>query len=169
MNDVSKMRRMKMIKEISLRDVGKIYEIINEAARAYRNVIPDDCYHEPYMTKEELRREMKRMTVFGWDAGGDIIGVMGCESVNDGTLVRHAYVFPDLQKMAVGKKLIDHIKRTATSKRLLVGTWADAIWAIRFYQKHGFKLLHDKGQLLKEYWDISPRQIETSVVLGIET
>lgn len=160
---------MKMIKKLSLRDAGKIYEIINEAARAYRNVIPDDCYHEPYMTREELRREMKRMTFLGWDAGDDIIGVMGCESVKDVTLVRHAYVLPDFQKRGVGTKLIDHIKQTVTSKRLLVGTWADAIWAIRFYQKHGFKLLRDKDQLLREYWNISPRQIETSVVLGIET
>ncbi|MDO8715965.1 MAG: GNAT family N-acetyltransferase [Dehalococcoidales bacterium] len=169
MNNLFKMRGMKMIKELSLRDIGKIYEIINEAARVYRDVIPDDCYHEPYMTKEELRREMERMTFFGWDAGGDIVGVMGCESIKDVTLVRHAYVLPDFQKSGVGTKLIDHIKQTAPPKRLLVGTWAGAIWAIQFYRKHGFKLLPNKDQLLREYWDISPRQIETSVVLGIET
>lgn len=158
-----------MIKKLSSSDIGKIYEVINEAARAYQNVIPDDCYHEPYMSVEELRSEMGGVTFFGWDDGGYILGVIGCQCVKDVTLVRHAYVLPDSQRRGIGTKLLDHVKQTAKTKHLLVGTWADAIWAIQFYQKHGFKLMPNKDDLLREFWNVPQRQIETSVVLGIET
>lgn len=157
-----------MIKELSSRDSGKIYEVINEAARAYHGVIPDDCYHEPYMSVEELHGEMGSMTFFGWDEGGEIIGVIGYQPVKDVTLIRHAYVLPDYQGRRVGTKLIKHVKQMTRTKYLLVGTWAEASWAIAFYQKHGFKLMPNKDELLENYWDVPQRQIETSVVLSIK-
>ena len=157
-----------MIKELSLGDLGRIYEIINEAAHAYQNVIPHDCYHEPYMTKEELYREMRNLTFFGWSQGGKTVGVIGFQPVKDVTLVRHAYVLPKYQRKGIGTKLLNHVQQMTGTKRLLVGTWADAIWAVQFYQEHGFKLMPQKDELLRKYWNISLRQIETSVVLGIE-
>jgi len=149
-------------------DAQRIYFIINEAARAYEGVIPPDCYHQPYMPMEELEREMKRMTFFGWVAGGELVGVMGFEPIKDVTLVRHAYVLPRWQKQGVGSKLLAHLKGLVTTPRLLVGTWAAARWAIDFYKNRGFELMPDKDELLKTYWDIPQRQIETSVVLGMD-
>jgi GNAT superfamily N-acetyltransferase len=145
-----------------------MYFIINEAAQAYDGVIPPDCYHQPYMSEEELEREMKRVTFFGWEAHGKLVGIMGIEPIKDVTLIRHAYVLPRWQKQGIGRKLLSHLKGLVTTSRLLVGTWAAAHWAIAFYQKHGFRLLPDKDKLLANYWDIPPRQIETSVVMGIE-
>lgn len=149
-------------------DIDRIYFIINEAARAYEGVIPADCYQQPYMPREELEREMKRMTFFGWEVRGRLIGVMGFEPIKDVTLIRHAYVLPRWQRQGIGSKLFNYLKILVTTSRLLVGTWADARWAIDFYEKHGFSLLPDKDELLKTYWDIPRRQIETSVVLGVE-
>ncbi len=157
-----------MIKELSAKDMGKIYEVINGAACAYRGVIPDDRYHDPYMPEEELLREMGSMAFFGWDEGGTLAGVMGFQRVKDVTLVRHAYVLPKFQRKGIGTKLLNHLKQITETRRLLVGTWVDAIWAIEFYQKHGFRLMPDKDALLKEFWDVPQRQIETSVVLGIQ-
>jgi GNAT superfamily N-acetyltransferase len=156
-----------MIKELSYKDKSTIYRIINAAAVAYKSVIPDDCFHEPYMPEEELDREIKGMTFFGWEEGGSVVGVMGFQPVKDVTLIRHAYVLPEYQGKGIGSRLIDYLKRITGTKRLLVGTWADATWAIEFYQKRGFKLMRDKDALLKKYWNIPPRQIETSVVLGM--
>ena len=158
-----------MIKILSLKDADVIYEIINQAARAYEGLIPDDCYHEPYMPKEELYREMKSMIFFGWEEGGKLMGVMGFQLVKDVTLLRHAYVLPDYQRRGIGTKLLNHVKQMVKTKSLLVGTWADATWATQFYQKHGFKHMPNKDDLLMEFWDVPQRQIETSVVLGIET
>ncbi len=149
-------------------DIGRIYFIVNEAAKAYDGAIPADRYHQPYMPVDELEREMKRMTFFGWEAKGELIGVMGFEPVKDVTLIRHAYVLPQWQGQGIGGKLLNHLKVLVTTPRLLVGTWAGAKWAISFYEKHGFKLLPDKDELLETYWDIPKRQIETSVVLGVE-
>jgi GNAT superfamily N-acetyltransferase len=158
-----------MIRECQPNDIDRIYLIINEAAKAYEGVIPADRYHQPYMPMEELEREMKRMTFFGWEAkDGELIGVMGFEPVKDVTLIRHAYVLPRWQRQGIGSKLLNHLRGLVTTSRLLVGTWADAKWAIAFYQKHGFSLLPNKDELLKTYWDIPHRQIETSVVLGME-
>ena len=148
-------------------DAKRMYFIINEAARAYQGVIPADCYHQPYMSMDELEREMKQMTFFGWEVNGELVGVTGFQPVKDVTLIRHAYVLPQWQKQGIGSRLLDHLKGLVTTSCLLVGTWADARWAIAFYQKHGFSLLPNKDELLKTYWDISQRQIETSVVLGI--
>jgi len=149
-------------------DIQRISFIINEAAKAYEGVIPADCYHQPYMTMEELKREMKRMTFFGWEADQELVGVMGFEPIKDVTLIRHSYVLPQWQRRGIASKLLKHLKGLVTTPRLLVGTWAAACWAIEFYVKHDFTLLPNKDELLKTYWDIPPRQIETSVVLGME-
>ena len=157
-----------MIRKLSSKDTDIIYEVIKEAARAYKEVIPNDRYHEPYMPKEELHREMKSMTFFGWQEESRLIGVMGFQPVKDVTLIRHAYVLPDYQRKGIGTILLNHMKQVTKTKYLLVGTWADASWAIEFYRKHGFKLMPNKDELLGKYWNIPQRQVETSVVLGIE-
>ncbi len=157
-----------MIRKCQPDDSARIYFIINEAAQAYAGVIPADCYHQPYMSRDELKREMKRLTFSGWVANGELVGVMGFEPIKDVTLIRHAYTLPRWQQQGIGSKLLDHLKPLVTTSRLLVGTWADAYWAIDFYKKRGFILLPDKDELLRTYWDIPQRQIETSVVLGME-
>jgi len=157
-----------MIRQCQPDDTDIIYSVINKAAKAYEGVISADCYHQPYMPVEELDREMKRITFFGWEVNGELVGVMGFEPIKDVTLIRHAYVLPQWQRQGIGSKLLGHLKRLVTTPRLLVGTWADAHWAIDFYKKHGFNLLPNKDELLETYWDIPQRQIETSVVLGME-
>jgi GNAT superfamily N-acetyltransferase len=149
-------------------DKERIYLIINEAAKAYRGVIPADCYREPYMPMDELERELAEMTFFGWEERGELVGVIGFQPIKDVTLIRHAYVLPQWQRQGIASRLIDNMKRLCKTPRLLVGTWADAYWAIALYQKHGFKLMPNKDRLLKTYWKIPQRQIENSVVLGIE-
>jgi GNAT superfamily N-acetyltransferase len=142
-------------------------DIINSAAEAYRGVIPSDCWHEPYMSSKQLANEIAAGVVFsGYEADGELIGVMGIQRVRDVDLIRHAYVRPGQQQRGVGSTLLDHLKRS-TTRRILVGTWAAAEWAIRFYQRHGFEAVSaaDKVSLLKTYWSIPDRQIETSVVL----
>jgi GNAT superfamily N-acetyltransferase len=157
-----------MIRELNFSDAQTIYEIVNQAACAYRGRIPDDCYHEPYMPEEEVLREMKGMTFFGWQENNELLGVMGIQPVKDVTLIRHAYVLPGHQRAGIGRNLLCHLRKITQTKHLLVGTWADAVWAIDFYQRQGFSLMPDKDDLLKKYWIIPPRQMETSVVLGIE-
>jgi len=157
-----------MIRECQPNDTNRIYFIINEAAKAFQGIIPADCYHQPYMPMYELQQEMKRITFYGQEANGELIGVMGFEMVKGVTLIRHAYVLPQWQKQGTGSKLFNHIKGLVTTPRLLLGTWADNHGAIDFYKKHGFNLLPDKDKLLKTYWDIPQRQIETSVVMEIE-
>jgi len=157
-----------MIRRLSFKDTNATWEIINKAAQAYKNVIPDDRYHEPYMPKEELHREMKSITFFGWQEKGNLIGVMGFQPVSDVTLIRHAYVLPDHQSKGIGTKLLDHMKKLTKTKYLLVGTWADAGWAIDFYQKRGFQFIPNKDELLRKYWNIPERQIATSVVLCVK-
>jgi len=158
-----------MIYQCQANDATRIYFIINEAAKVYDGVIPPDCYHQPYMPEEELEKEMKRVTFYGWKINGELVGIMGIEPVKDVTLIRHAYVLPQRQKQGIGNKLLNHLKGQVSTSRLLVGTWAAAHWAIAFYQKHGFTLLPDKDKLLADYWDIPQRQVETSIVMGIET
>ncbi len=158
-----------MIRQCRVNDAQRMYLIINEAAKVYEGVIPADRYHEPYMPMNELEREMKRISFFGWEVNGELTGVMGIEPIKDVTLIRHAYVLPTWQRQGIGSKLLNHLKSLVTTSRLLVGTWADAQWPIAFYQKHGFSLLPNKDELLKTYWEIPERQIETSVVLGKDT
>jgi GNAT superfamily N-acetyltransferase len=156
-----------MIRKCKATDREIIHRIINDAALAYKGVIPWDCWHEPYMSMAELMGEMGEMTFFGWEEEGGLLGVMGFQPVKNVTLIRHAYVLAEHQRRGIGSALLDYA-RGLTKTRLLVGTWSDATWAIRFYEKHGFQLLPNKEELLRKYWNIPGRQIETSVVLGIE-
>jgi len=149
-------------------DIDRIHFIINEAAKTYEGVIPVDCYHQPYMSRDELEHEMKQMVFFGYEVNKELVGIMGFQPIRDVTLIRHAYVLPQWQKQGIGSSLLNHLRGLVTTARLLGGTWADAHWAIAFYQKHGFSLLPDKDKLLRTYWDILQRQIETSIVLGID-
>ena len=145
-----------------------MFEIINAAAEAYRGVIPADCWHEPYMSARELEREIAAGVAFwGYEADGALLGVMGIQEVRDVDLIRHAYVRPGVQGRGVGSALLAHL-RGLTTRRILIGTWAAAEWAVRFYQRHGFELVspQDKATLLRKYWTVSDRQIETSVVLA---
>jgi GNAT superfamily N-acetyltransferase len=158
-----------VIRQLCEDDKAAIYQIINTAAQAYKGIIPADRYHEPYMPEDELSGEMERMTFFGWESGGEILGVMGFQPVKDVTLIRHAYVLPAYQKQGVGTKLLQHIKKLTKTRLLLVGTWADADWALAFYRRQGFTIMPGKNGLLSKYWNLPVRQIETSVVLGIET
>jgi GNAT superfamily N-acetyltransferase len=147
---------------------GAILAIVNAAAEAYRGVIPPDRWHEPYMSRDELDGEIAAGVVFwGYEQEGQLIGVMGIQPVEDVELIRHAYVSPDHQRLGVGSALIEWIAR-ATTRPMLVGTWAAAEWAIRFYGRHGFELLprEEGAALLRRYWAIPERQIETSVVLS---
>ena len=157
-----------MIRKCNLEDEESIQHVINESAIAYRGVIPEDRYREPYMDAEELRNEMSQMTFFGYEEGGRLLGVGGYQPVEDVTLVRHLYVLPEHQKNGVGGALLNHIMGIASKRRILVGTWVAAEWAIRFYEKRGFKLQSDKDALLRKYWKIPERQVELSVVLGIQ-
>ncbi|MBI2913940.1 MAG: GNAT family N-acetyltransferase [Chloroflexi bacterium] len=149
-------------------DLPRICEIINDAATAYRGAIPDDCYHQPYMPLDEIQREAAAMTFFGLEEGKGLIGVIGYQPVRDVTLIRHLYVVPDRQRRGTGSALLRHAIALADTPRLLVGTWAGAVWAVRFYQRHGFALLPDGDALLRAYWAIPARQREASVVLGRE-
>lgn len=157
-----------MIRQCHPEDFDRIYFIINEAARAYDGAIPADCNPQPYMPREELEHEIKQMTFFGWEEAGELVGVMGFQPVRDVTLIRHTYVLPAWQQKGVGSKLLNHLKTLVSTRRLLVGTWADATWAVDFYKRHGFRLEKNKDELLETYWDIPRRQIETSVVLGLD-
>ncbi|MFC2014666.1 GNAT family N-acetyltransferase [Chloroflexota bacterium] len=159
---------MDMIRQCHQGDTEKIYHIINESAGVYEGVIPADCYHQPYMPMEELEQEMKRVDFVGWEANGELVGVMGFEQVKDVGLIRHAYVLPGSQQGGIGSELLDYIENLVLTSRLLVGTWSDAYWAIDFYRKHGFSFQPDKDKLLMTYWDVPQRQVETSVVLGID-
>lgn len=156
------------LRRCSEQEHAAILAIINAAAEAYRGVIPNDCWHEPYMPQAELDAEIRAgVTFWGYEKHGGLIGVMGIQSVRDVDLIRHAYVRPDMQGHGIGAALIAHL-RGLSSRRMLVGTWADASWAIRFYQRNGFELIEPEqtASLLRTYWTITPRQIATSVVLG---
>lgn len=140
---------------------------MNQAAEAYRGVIPADCWHEPYMSRAELDREIDAGVAFsGYEADGELAGVMGIQPVKDVELIRHAYVSPARQRHGIGSALLERLGEP-TGRPLLVGTWAAADWAVRFYERHGFEPVARErtAQLLRTYWDISDRQIETSVVL----
>jgi GNAT superfamily N-acetyltransferase len=156
------------IRRCEREDEPEILSIINESARAYHDVIPPDRYHEPYMPTDELHREMSEMTLFGCERNGRLLGVIGYQPVKDVTLVRHLYVRPEYQRHGIGRKLTEHIIGLAKTRRILVGTWQAATWAIEFYKRLGFKLLPNKDELLRDYWKIPERQIGLSVVLGFE-
>ena len=145
-----------------------ILAIVNAAAEAYRDVIPSDCWHEPYMPADELDREIDAGVEFwGYEADGELLGVMGIQDVGDVDLIRHAYVAPASQRRGIGRALLERLT-ASTERPILVGTWAAAEWAIDFYRRHGFELVPPErtAELLRTYWRISDRQIETSVVLA---
>ena len=157
-----------MIRSLLPSDFDAILKVINDAAKAYKGVIPDDRWKEPYMSAEELREEIEAGVRFiGWVEGGHLLGVGGIQALEDTTLIRHAYVLRGCQGGGIGTRLLEYLVGLAETPEVLVGTWADAAWAIRFYEKHGFKLVSssEKDRLLRTYWNIPERQIETSVVL----
>ncbi len=156
-----------MIRHCSDADFEALFSVINDAAEAYRGVIPRDCWKEPYMSREYLHHELDDGVAFwGYEEDGQLVGVMGIQHVQDITLIRHAYVRTDLQGQGIGGKLITFLYEQ-TDRPVLVGTWAAAQWAIQFYEKHGFRLVptEEKNRLLNKYWKIPRRQTETSVVL----
>jgi GNAT superfamily N-acetyltransferase len=149
-------------------DRAAILAIVNTAAEAYRGVIPADRWHEPYMPRDELDSEIAAGVVFwGYEEDGRLAGVMGFQSVRDVDLIRHAYTLPSSQRRGIGGALLEHL-RQSSNRRILVGTWEAADWAIRFYRRHGFELVAPahKTVLLKTYWNVPDRQIEVSVVLA---
>jgi len=157
-----------MIRQCDASEVELIYSIINDAAEAYRGVIPGNRWKEPYMSKDELQHEIDQGVVFwGYEQDGELVGVMGIQHLQDVTLIRHAYVRAAKRNQGIGGKLLSSLRQQAT-RPLLVGTWADALWAIRFYENHGFRLVswEEKERLLRKYWSIPERQVETSVVLA---
>ncbi len=149
-------------------DFQAILAIINDAAVAYKGKIPSDCWKEPYMPREELREEIASgVQFYGIAKDGALVAVMGIQPVGDVTLIRHAYTLTKYQRRGLGEHLLNCLLELAKTERVLVGTWEAAPWAIKFYEKHGFKLLsrEETNKLLKEYWNIPDRQVETSVVL----
>ncbi|HKJ31028.1 MAG TPA: GNAT family N-acetyltransferase [Balneolales bacterium] len=157
-----------MIRECKKSDFNTIFEIINDAAQAYKGIIPQDRWHEPYMSFAELRAQIDDGIVFwGLERDGQLLGVMGIQDKGDVTLIRHAYVLSRAQKRGFGKKLLQYLQ-SMTQKPILIGTWAAASWAVSFYQKNGYNLVseEEKNRLLRKYWSIPERQVETSVVLA---
>jgi N-acetylglutamate synthase-like GNAT family acetyltransferase len=157
-----------MIRQCEHNDFEAIYTIINDAASAYKGIIPEDRWKDPYIDKEYLQHEIDSGVVFwGYEEDGKLIGVMGIQDVMDVTLIRHAYVLTARRNQGIGGTLLSDL-REKTTRPLLMGTWADAVWAVRFYEKHGFRLVtpQEKTRLLQKYWSIPERQVETSVVLA---
>ena len=156
-----------MIRDCRPDERARIHHVINDAAIAYRGIIPDDRWHEPYMSEEELDAEIAAGVRFlGWYAPGNVLlGVMGAQDVQDVTLIRHAYVLSAERRRGIGSALIEALMESA-QRPLLVGTWAAASWAVAFYERHGFRVVADTAALLRCYWTIPDRQIETSVVLA---
>lgn len=160
-----------MIRQCDERDFDAIWEIVNDGARAYKGIIPEDRWTEPYMSRDQLHHEIHEGVLFwGYQENGALDGVMGIQPVQDVTLIRHAYVRGSAQNRGIGTQLLSHLRKL-TQGPVLIGTWLDAVWAIRFYEKHGFQLVRpdQKDRLLKRYWTIPERQIETSVVLADAT
>ena len=157
-----------MINEYTKNDTSTILHIINDASLRYKGIIPDDCWHEPYMSEQELVDEFKDgVHMYGYHLNNKLIGVIGIQEVKDVILIRHAYTLTSQQGKGMGSALLEYILKKNKDSRLLVGTWQNATWAIRFYEKFDF-ILHSKEQstlLLKKYWKIPSKQIKNSVVL----
>jgi len=157
-----------MIRQCDAQDFAEIWSIINDGARVYKGVIPADRWSEPYMSLEHLRHEIDEGVLFwGYEESGTLLGAMGIQHVQDVTLIRHAYVRTAQQKRGIGALLLTHL-RQLTVRPVLIGTWGDAVWAIRFYEKHGFQKVspRENDLLLKKYWSIPERQMATSIVLA---
>jgi GNAT superfamily N-acetyltransferase len=157
-----------MIRKCGKTDFEAIFEIINDAAGAYKGIIPDDCWHEPYMPREELKEKIEAgVSFWGYEDKEALIAVMGIQDKGEVTLIRHAYVRTSKRNQGIGTHLLRFLE-SMTEKPMLVGTWAAATWAIAFYQKNGYRLLPqaEKNRLLRKYWTVPERQIETSMVLA---
>ncbi len=157
-----------MIREYTKNDTSKILHVINNASLRYKGIIPDNCWHEPYMLEKELVNEFyDGVSMFGYQHNNKLIGVIGIQEVKDVILIRHAYTLTSYQGKGMGSALLEYLLKKNQNFRLLVGTWRNATWAIRFYEKFGF-ILHAKEQstlLLKKYWKIPSKQVKNSVVL----
>ena len=157
-----------MIRKYTKIDSSKILHIINDAAKTYKGIIPDDCWHEPYMSEQELIDEFNdEVRMYGYHDNNKLIGVIGIQEVQDVILIRHAYTLTSYQNKGTGSAMLQYLLKKSQNSRLLVGTWKNATWAIRFYKKFGF-ILHTKKKttlLLKKYWKIPSKQIKNSVVL----
>jgi N-acetylglutamate synthase-like GNAT family acetyltransferase len=159
---------MESIRKCTSFDFEAIYEIINDAAQAYRGIIPEDRWHEPYMNRVQLKKEIDDGVIFwGLEISGRLIGVMGIQDKGEVTLIRHAYIRTDMRNQGIGTRLLKHLE-PMSDKPILIGTWADASWAVAFYRKNGYHLvsLEEKNRLLRTYWSIPERQVATSVVLA---
>ena len=157
-----------MICKLSSIHFQAILAVVNDAANAYNGKIPEDRWKKPYMPEEELKDEIQSGVQFhGYIENGTLIAVMGIQPIGNVTLIRHADTLTSHQRRGVGEKLLNHLLTLSLTDRILVGTWESALWAIKFYEKHGFKLLsrEETNSLLKKYWRIPERQVETSVVL----
>jgi GNAT superfamily N-acetyltransferase len=149
-------------------DLPALFSIINDAAEAYKGVIPADCWHEPYMPLDQLTREIRdRIAFWGYESGGELLGLMGIQDRGEVSLIRHAYVRTVQRRKGIGEKLLRQLEGI-TAKPILIGTWSAAAWAIRFYEKNGYRTLSrpETTRLLRKYWSIPERQIESSVVLA---
>jgi GNAT superfamily N-acetyltransferase len=159
---------MTVIRRCGADDVPEMFSIINDAAQAYNGVIPADCWHEPYMPLQQIRQEIRDGVAFwGYESGATLVGVMGIQDRGEVDLIRHAYVQTAQRGKGIGEMLLKHLEGMS-EKPILIGTWSAATWAIRFYEKNGYRVLSrpDTEHLLRKYWSISDRQIETSVVLA---
>jgi GNAT superfamily N-acetyltransferase len=156
------------IRPCGAQDLQPIFSVVNDAAKAYKGIIPADRWHEPYMALDELQREIDAGIVFwGCELGGQLVGVMGIQDRGEVDLIRHAYVQSDQRRKGIGEKLLKHLEST-TTKPILIGTWDAAGWAVRFYEKNGYRMLSrpETERVLRKYWNVPERQIETSVVLA---
>lgn len=149
-----------------VKDPDEVYPVVDNGSKRYKGIIPEDRYHDPYMPMDELLAEMKRMRFFGFRKDLKLLGVMAKERIKDVTLIRHAYVLMEHQNRGIGSKLLTFIEEGVDTEWLLIGTWKAATWAIDFYKRHGYEPMDNKDELLRKYWDIPERQVETSCVLG---
>ncbi len=160
-----------MISKLTTSDFQAILTVVNNAAIAYKGKISSDRWKEPYMQAQEVKEEIKRgVQFYGWIENNVLVAVMGIQLVNGVTLIRHAYVLTSYQRKGYGEKLLNHLLGLSGTSKVYVGTWEAAIWAIKFYQRNGFELVstEEKNKLLKKYWSIPKRQVETSVVLELK-
>jgi N-acetylglutamate synthase-like GNAT family acetyltransferase len=166
--EAARSARMTVIRVCETADVPVIFEIINDSAQAYKGVIPEDAWHEPYMSMTELESEIARgVRFYGCDMAGRMLGVMGIQDVKDVILIRHAYVRTECRAQGIGRSLLEYMGHLA-KRPILIGAWKAATWAIEFYQKNGFVLVgeEEKNRLLRIYWTVPEAQIQQSVVLA---
>jgi GNAT superfamily N-acetyltransferase len=160
-----------LIRKVSPSEIGSVLGVINDAAQAYEGVIPAECWKQPYMSAEELKEELRAgVKFYGWFDSYTLAGVMGIQPVKGVTLIRHAYVRTSHQRKGIGEKLLRHLVSLAKTKDVYVGTWTAATWAVRFYEKNGFSIVPlERRSKLRQYWAVSDRHAEASVVLELKS